>query len=194
MNNTFSLEQISRTGNLNANLVLRQRKLNLMGRFMEIEIVNPKRKQNEIAIDIGYSCSTLQRYRNDIKRHSPYKLNNPKEPQKTPNARSAISSQTKHDLKRPQMTSKEPITKKEANSKVKIQVIILIMEVFYLNKLSQTNEMKILAEKNQKMAELNQFYSKRFNSTKRNIANQSKILKRITCDTIKNRAESFNPK
>ena len=37
MNNTFSLEQISKTGNLNADLILRQYKLDIMARFMQIE-------------------------------------------------------------------------------------------------------------------------------------------------------------
>ena len=67
MNNTFSLEQISRTGNLDANLVLRQHKLDLMTRFVENNSINPKLKQKEIAKELGYSSSTLQRYRNDIK-------------------------------------------------------------------------------------------------------------------------------
>ena len=35
MNNTFSLEQISKTGNLNADLILRQYKLDIMARFMQ---------------------------------------------------------------------------------------------------------------------------------------------------------------
>ena len=38
MNNTFSLEQISKTGNLDANLILRQYKLDLMSRFMEKKV------------------------------------------------------------------------------------------------------------------------------------------------------------
>ena len=36
MINTFSLERISKTGNLDSNLIVRQYKLNLMARFMEI--------------------------------------------------------------------------------------------------------------------------------------------------------------
>ena len=37
MNNSFSLQQISKTGNLESNLITRQYKLNLMARFMEIK-------------------------------------------------------------------------------------------------------------------------------------------------------------
>ena len=67
-----------------------------MARFMEITSINPKMKQKEIAKKLGFSNSTLQRYRNDIKMQSPYQSNNPKRPPKTSN-----------DLKGPQMTSED---------------------------------------------------------------------------------------
>ena len=66
MNNTFSLQQISRTGNFDANLISRQYKLNLMADFMWVKYEKPKMKQSEIANRIGLSSSTLQRDRNDI--------------------------------------------------------------------------------------------------------------------------------
>ena len=99
MNNTFSLEQISKTGELNANLILRQYKLDLMARFMEKKSNNPKLTQKEIAKELGYSSSTLQRYRNDISMNSPYRYNGFKRPQMTSN-----------DLKRPRLTSNDPET------------------------------------------------------------------------------------
>ena len=82
MNNTFSLEQVSRTWNLDTNIILRQRKWELMARFMEIKSINQKLKQKEIAKQFDYSCSTLQRFRHDRKMHSPYK---PKKPEKPSN-------------------------------------------------------------------------------------------------------------
>ena len=42
MNNTFPLEQISKTGNLDVSLMFRQHKLELMARLMEIKAINPK--------------------------------------------------------------------------------------------------------------------------------------------------------
>ena len=72
MNNTFSLQQISRTSNLVAILISRQYKLNLMADFMRVKNENPKLKQSEIANKLGLSSSTLQRYRNDINMLSPY--------------------------------------------------------------------------------------------------------------------------
>ena len=42
MNNNFPLQQISKTVNLDSNLRSRQYKLNLMAKFMQIQIKNPK--------------------------------------------------------------------------------------------------------------------------------------------------------
>ena len=74
MANTFSLQQKSRTSNLDANLISRQYKLNLMADFMRVKYENPKLKQSEIANQLGLSTSTLQRYRNDINMLSPYRI------------------------------------------------------------------------------------------------------------------------
>ena len=94
MNSNFSFEQIGRTGNFDVAFLLRQPKLNLMARFMEIKSINPKMIYKEIAKELGYSSSTLQRHRYDIQMQSPYKSNNPKRTQKTSN-----------HLKRPQLKS-----------------------------------------------------------------------------------------
>ena len=45
MNNISSLEQNSKTGNIDASFLLRQHKLDMMARFMDIKSVNPKMKQ-----------------------------------------------------------------------------------------------------------------------------------------------------
>ena len=83
MNNTFSPEQISRRGNPNAYLILRQHELDLLARFMEFNSIYPIMKQKEIIKKLGYSSSTLQRYRNDKIMQRPYKSNDPKRPLKT---------------------------------------------------------------------------------------------------------------
>ena len=103
MNNSFSLQQIQRTSNLDANLISRQYKLNLMAYFMRVKYENPKMKQSEIANQLGMSSYTLQRYRNDINMLSPYRIN--------PNNVKKRTKKTKiddiSDLKRPQMTSRQ---------------------------------------------------------------------------------------
>ena len=74
MNNNFSLEQIAKTGVFNADLITRQYKLDKMARFMEINCINPKLKQSEIAKELVISTSTLQRYGREINMHSLYRI------------------------------------------------------------------------------------------------------------------------
>ena len=74
MNNSFSLEQIAKTGDLNADLIMRQFRLDKMAKFMEITSINPKLKQSEIAKELAISTSTLQRYRREINMHSSYRI------------------------------------------------------------------------------------------------------------------------
>ena len=71
MNNSFSLQQIQKTSNLDANLISRQYKLNLMADFMRVKYENPRLKQSEKANRLSMSSSTVQRYRNDINMRSP---------------------------------------------------------------------------------------------------------------------------
>ena len=71
---TFSLQQLSRTSNLDAYLISRQYKLNLLADFMRMKYENPKLKQSEITNQLSYSSSTLERYRNDIDMLSPYRI------------------------------------------------------------------------------------------------------------------------
>ena len=92
MKNCFSLQQISKTGNLDSNLVTRQYKLKSMADFMRIKYEYPKLKQSEIANQLAYSTSTLQRYRNDINMLSSYRI----QPNNT-NKRSKKGSNTNND-------------------------------------------------------------------------------------------------
>ena len=108
MNHTFSLQQISRTSNLDANLISRQYKLKLKADFIRIKYENPRMKQSERANQISYTSSALQRYRNEINMLSPYSI----QPNIT-NIRTKKVSNTnlnnnlhrELDVKRPQMTS-----------------------------------------------------------------------------------------
>ena len=109
---------------------------------MEIKSINPKKKQKEIAKELGYSTSTLQRYRNDIKMQSHYKSNNRKR-----------SSKTSNDLKRPQMTSNDENDKHvsikyhKIIQEVVIQMMkILLLEGILLNKPFLPNKWPSLSE------------------------------------------------
>ena len=106
MNNIFSLQQIQKTSNLDANLISRQYKLNLMADFMKVKYENPRMRQSEIANQLGMSSSTLQRYRNDINMLSPYRIN----PNNTKKRTKKAKIYDIGDLKRPQMTSNDSKT------------------------------------------------------------------------------------
>ena len=103
MKNIFSLQQIQKTSNLDANLISRQYKLNLMADFMRVKYENPRMKQSEIANQLGMSSSTLQRYRNDINMLSPYRIN----PNNTKKRSKKAKIDDNSDLKRPQSTSND---------------------------------------------------------------------------------------
>ena len=110
MNNSFSLQQIQKTSNLDANLISRQYKLNLMADFMKVKYSNPKMKQSQIANQISLSTSTSQRYRKDIIMLSPYRIipnNTKKRSKKSLNTEFDKNSHHESDVKRPQMTSND---------------------------------------------------------------------------------------
>ena len=110
MNKSFSLQQIQKTSNLDANLISRQYKLNLMADFMRLKNENPEMKQSEIANQLGMSSSTLQRYRSDINMLSPNRINpnnTNKRIKKAKNTDFDNSSHHEADVKRPQLTSND---------------------------------------------------------------------------------------
>ena len=139
MNNNFSLQQIQKTSNLDANLISRQYKLNLMADFMKVKYENPRMKQSEIANQLGMSSSTLQRYTNDINMLSPYRISPNNVKKRTKKAKIDDIG----DLKRPQMTSNdlkttsdEPV--KNRKNKLKGGSKIEINE-HYLDKILKNN-------------------------------------------------------
>ena len=110
MNSSFSFQQISRTGNLDANLITRQYKLNLMADFMRIKYENLEMKKSEKTNQLNLSSSTLQRYRNDINKLSPYRIqpsNNNKRIKNDKNTKFDNNSHCDPGPKKPQMTSND---------------------------------------------------------------------------------------
>ena len=77
---------------------------------MCINFENAKLKQSEIENQLGFSLSTLQRYRNDVNVLSMYR-NHPnytnKRTEKASNTNFENNSQSDYDLKQPQMTSND---------------------------------------------------------------------------------------
>ena len=112
MNNTLSLKQTAETGDLNADLIMRQFELDKMATFMEIKPNSPKLKQSEIAKQLEISSSASQRYGREKNMLSPYRI----PPSSNTHTRKQKSSNhTEHDLKMTsnhlRMTSNEPVKK-----------------------------------------------------------------------------------
>ena len=81
-----------------------------MAVFMRIKYENPKLKQSELTDRLSYSSSTLQRYKNDINMLSPNRIqpkNTNKRTKKAKNTNFDENTSPNHNLKRPQMTSKD---------------------------------------------------------------------------------------
>ena len=125
MNNSFSLQQVQKTSNLDANLMSRQYKLNLMAYFMRLKYENPTLKQSQKTYQMVLSTSTLQRYRNDINMFTPYIIN-PNDTNKRMKEALYVSfdnnSHHEFNIKRPQMTPidlKKPQSISESHHEVK---------------------------------------------------------------------------
>ena len=126
MNNSFSLQQIQKTSNLDANLTSRQYKLNLIADFVRIKYEISKKKQSELASQLGKSSSTLQRYRNIINMLSPYRINPNNTNKRTIKALNTNFNNNSHrepDVKRPQMTSNDLITTQTKSNKKNKKVL-----------------------------------------------------------------------
>ena len=104
MKSTYSVDQIQKTGDRNADLIMRQYKLYKMAKVLEIKSNNHKVTQTEIAKLLDLSSSTIQRYRREINMLSPYrvskssKTNNTRK-QKTPTTNLDDAKVTSNDLK-----------------------------------------------------------------------------------------------
>ena len=107
MNNTPSLNEISKNSTMDTNMLTKYYKLKLMNDFMNINYENPKMTQSDISSQLNMSSSTLKRYRNDTNMLSPYRI--------SPNNVKKRSKKAKIDNngepKRPQMTSNDKKTK-----------------------------------------------------------------------------------
>ena len=90
-------------------MISRQCKLDLLARFMEINSVEPKLRQDQIAKELGCSSSTLQRYKNDINKLPSCGIppnNTNKWRQKISDSNLDDDSHRERDVKRPQINSK----------------------------------------------------------------------------------------
>ena len=66
MSKTFSSDKKAKTGDLNADLIMRQYKLDKMAKLMKMKSIKPKLKQSEITKTLKMSTSTIQQYKRKI--------------------------------------------------------------------------------------------------------------------------------
>ena len=144
MNNTYSLDQIQETGDLNADLIMRQYELEKMAKFLEIKSNNPRLKQSEIAKLLELSSSTIQRYRREIIMLSLYRMpqsskTNHTRKQTTPNTNLDDFKVSSNDLKMTsndlKMTSDEPVKIERNKLKGGDPVMFILVENVLMNKL-----------------------------------------------------------
>ena len=78
MDNKFTIDQLPKSETIHPNSINRLYKINKMLDFMEIRFNNPRLTQKQICNQLGFSESTIKRYRDDINMDSPYNRNNNK--------------------------------------------------------------------------------------------------------------------
>ena len=105
MNNKFTIDQLSKSESIDPNSINRLYKLSMMLDFMEIRSNNPRMTQKQICNQLGFSDSTIKRYRNDINMDSSYNRNNykKKKPKKSPditteNKKTVIDESSKNKI------------------------------------------------------------------------------------------------
>ena len=101
MNNRFTIDQLSKSETIDPNSINRLYKINTMLDFMEIRSNNRGMTQKQICNQLGFSDSTIKRYRDDIKMNSPYNRNNYKnnKPKKSLDTKTEnISKNNKTDI------------------------------------------------------------------------------------------------
>ena len=86
MNKRFSYDNIIKSQSIEPNDLIRTYKLDRCCDFMEEKYNNPRLTQKQICKQLGFSDSTIKRYRVDIKMDSPYRrnTNKKKKPKQSP--------------------------------------------------------------------------------------------------------------
>ena len=83
--NIFTIDMQVKSENLNSKSILRLYKQNMMVKFVEKNSNEPRLTQKQICNQLGYSDSTIKRYRDDISMDSPYKRNKYRKKNNRPN-------------------------------------------------------------------------------------------------------------
>ena len=98
MNKRFSYDNMLKSRSIEPSDIFRTFKLDRCCDFLEEKFKNPKLTQKQICKQLGFSDSTIKRYRDDIKMDSPYRRNNPekKKPKQSPDTTTENISKNKN--------------------------------------------------------------------------------------------------
>ena len=113
--NNFTIDMVVKSKNLNSNSILRVYKQNMMLKLMEKKSNEPKLTQKQICNQLGFSDSTIKRYRDDISMDSPYKRNNYK--------KRTTKRKTNTNITSTQDTPKNENSKSTTNKKTKNNIL-----------------------------------------------------------------------
>ena len=100
MNKRFSYDNIIKSQSIEANDLIRTYKLDRCCDFMEEKYINPRLTQKQICRQLGFSDSTIKRYRDDIKMDSPYRrnTNKKKKPNQSQNTKAVTNKRSKNNV------------------------------------------------------------------------------------------------
>ena len=113
MNKTFSYDNNIKSQSIEPNDLIRTYKLDRCCDFMEAKFNNPKLTQKQICKQLGFSDSTIKRYRDDIKMDSPYRRNNHKKKKSKQSPDTATENISKNE------NTKSVTNKKSRNNVIK---------------------------------------------------------------------------
>ena len=116
MNKRFSYDNIIKSRSIEPNDLIRTYKLDRCCDFMEEKFNNPRLTQKEICKQLGFSDSTIKRYRDDIKMDSPYRRNNPKKKTPRQNPSTVTENISKNE------SSKNKIIEKRIKNRLKNEI------------------------------------------------------------------------
>ena len=120
MNKRFSYDNITKSYSINPNDLIRVYKLDRCCNFMEEKFNNPRMTQKQICKKLGFSDSTIKRYRDDIQMDSPYRRNNHKK--KTNNKSNTPVSQPQSNPQTTNESSKNKIIEKRLKNRLKNEI------------------------------------------------------------------------
>ena len=113
MNKRFSYDNMIKSRSIEPSDLIRTSKSDRCCDFMEEKYNNPRLTQKEICNQLGFTDRTIRRYRDDIKKDSPYRKSNhkKKKPKQSPDTKTKNISKNENTKSVPNEKSKNNVIK-----------------------------------------------------------------------------------